>query len=183
MELYARNVTIFDKKIVDDFVREHYDVNETVVAGDCSIITGRGYSDYEDFYDWYKDIEKLDQEEHLKKGQVGCSTYLVLTKEDDKLIGLLDIRHSLAYEHGNVYGHIGVDIRPKQRNKGYYKEILKIALELAKQYNIENVVISCEYSNIASKKGIEQVFGKEYQTVPIEGTYYLVYEKEIGKKG
>ena len=183
MELYVRPVTIFDKNIVTDFAQEHYAVNEKIEAGDCSLILGKSYDEYEDFYDWLKEEEKLDQEEKLKKGQVGCTTYLVLTKEEDNLIALLDIRHSLAYEHGNIYGHIGVDIRPKQRNKGYYKEILKIALELAKQYNIETVVISCEYSNIASKKGIEQVFGKEYQTVPIEGTYYLVYEKEIGKKG
>ena len=44
------------------------------------------------------------------------------------------------------------------------------------------MVIACEYSNIPSKRGIEHIFKKEYKTIPVEGTYYLVYEKELGKK-
>lgn len=182
MELYVRPVTIFDKNIVTDFAQEHYAVNEKIEAGDCSLILGKSYDEYEDFYDWLKEEEKLDQEEKLKKGQVGCTTYLVLTKEEDNLIALLDIRHSLEFPHGEVYGHIGIDIRPTERNKGHYKEILKLALNTIKEYGIEKVVIACEYGNIPSKRGIEHIFGKEYQTIPVEGTYYLVYEKELGKK-
>ena len=97
-------------------------------------------------------------------------------------MALLDIRHSLDFPHGEVYGHIGVDIRPTERNKGHYKEILKLAVDLVKDFGIEKIVIACEYSNIPSKQGIEHVFGKEYETIPVEGTYYLVYKKEIGKK-
>ena len=68
MELYVRPVTIFDKNIVTDFAQEHYAVNEKIEAGDCSLILGRSYDEYEDFYDWLKEEEKLDQEEKLKKG-------------------------------------------------------------------------------------------------------------------
>ena len=132
-----------------------------------------------DSYDWYKEVERLNQEEKLKKDQVGCTSYLVLTKEDDYLMALLDIRHSLNYPHGTSYGHIGIDIRPTQRNKGHYKEILKLSINIAKEYEIEKLVIACEYTNIPSKKGIESVFGNKYQMVPVEGTYYLVYEKEL----
>ena len=66
--------------------------------------------------------------------------------------------------------------------RAYYKEILKLALEAIKEYSISKVVIACEYSNIPSKRGIEHIFKKEYKTIPVEGTYYLVYEKELGKK-
>ena len=153
MELYIRPVTIFDNDIVTDFNKEHHALNEKIEAGDGSLILGKSYDEYDDFYDWFQAIEKLDQEEKLKKNQVGCTTYLVLTKEEDKLIALLDIRHSLNYPHGEVYGHIGVDIRPLERNKGFYKEILKLALEAIKEYSISKVVIACEYSNIPSKRG------------------------------
>lgn len=182
MELYIRPVTVFDNDIVTEFNKEHHDLNEKIEAGDGSLILGKSYDEYDDFYDWFQAIEKLDREEKLKKNQVGCTTYLVLTKEEDKLIALLDIRHSLDYPHGEVYGHIGVDIRPRERNKGFYKEILKLALEAIKEYGINKVVIACEYSNIPSKRGIEHIFKKEYKTIPVEGTYYLVYEKELGKK-
>ena len=183
MELYIRKVTIFDGELVDDFAREHYALKETVQAGDCSLILGKTYEEYESFYDWFKEEEKLDQEENLKKGQVGCTTYLVLTKEDDELIALLDMRHSLNFKNGSVYGHIGIDIRPTKRNKGYYKEILKLSVELARELNMEKLIIACDYTNIPSKKGIEHVFGNKYQTIPVEGTYYLVYEKDLRKMG
>lgn len=182
MELYARKVSIFDEQLIEEFVQEHNDYNEELLAGDCSLILGKGYLDYDNFYDWYKEEEKLNEEKDLKKGQVGCTTYLVLTKEEDYLIALLDIRHSLKFPHGEVYGHIGIDIRPTERKKGHYKEILKLSLELVKEYEIEKIVIACEYSNIPSKKGIEHIFGKEYQTIPVEGTYYLVFEKNIREK-
>ncbi len=183
MELYLRKVTIFDKQIVDDFAREHYAVKDKIEAGDCSLILGKTYEEYDDFYEWFKAEQKLDREEDLKKNQVGCTTYLVLTKEDDELIALLDMRHSLDYNHGSVYGHIGIDIRPTKRNKGYYKEILKLSVELAKELKMKKLVIACDYTNIPSKKGIERVFGDDYQLVPVEGSYYLVYEKDLRKKG
>lgn len=183
MELYLRKVTIFDKQIVDDFAREHYAVKDKIEAGDCSLILGKTYEEYDDFYEWFKAEQKLDREEDLKKNQVGCTTYLVLTKEDDELIALLDMRHSLDYNHGSLYGHIGIDIRPTKRNKGYYKEILKLSVELAKELKMKKLVIACDYTNIPSKKGIERVFGDDYQLVPVEGSYYLVYEKDLRKKG
>ena len=93
------------------------------------------------------------------------------------------MRHSLDYNHGSVYGHIGIDIRPTKRNKGYYKEILKLSVELAKELKMKKLVIACDYTNIPSKKGIERVFGDDYQLVPVEGSYYLVYEKDLRKKG
>lgn len=182
MELYARPVTIFDEQKVTDFSREHHNFLDKITAGDCSLILGKSYDDYDNFYDWLKEEQRLSQEENLKKGQVGCTTYLVLTKEEDELIALLDIRHSLNFKHGEVYGHIGIDIRPKKRNKGLYKEILKLAIELAKDYDIKEIVIACEYSNIPSKKGIEHIFGEAQETIPLDGTYYSVYKKDIRKK-
>ena len=119
MELYYRPVSIFDKKIMDEFALEHKDNSEMYMAGDCSIILGIGYQQIDDFYKWYKMVSNLDAEEHLKKNQVCCSCYLVFRKNDDKLIGIFDIRHSLNFKFGNVYGHIGISIRPSERRKGY----------------------------------------------------------------
>lgn len=67
MELYARQVTIFDKDVIEDFAKEHYRYNEPILAGDGSLISGKTYQEFADFYDWYKEIENLDQEQHQKK--------------------------------------------------------------------------------------------------------------------
>ena len=179
MELYCRNVEIFDKKILDDFAKEHELNNEKYLAGDCSLILNEGYIQIGDFYKWYKKILNLALEQNLKKGQVGCTCYLVLQKSDDYLIGIFDIRHSLNYKHGDVYGHIGVDIRPSERNKGYYKKILNMAMEKAQDFSINPLVISCEYGNIISYKGITHIFGKYKKMVLIDNTYFYVFQKYL----
>ncbi len=182
MELYCRNVSIFDEQLVNEFSKEHLDLGEKILGGDASLITGKSYHEYEDFYDWYKDVNKLDLDEKLKKDQVGCSVYLVFDKSDDTLIGMFDIRHSLNFPNGELLGHIGVDIRPSARGKGLYKQILELCCEECIKFSIFSIVISCEYDNIASKRGIEHLFMLDKDMVPFNGTYLLVYKKLI-KRG
>ncbi len=179
MDLYCRNVEIFDKKIFDAFVLEHKKNNEKYLAGDCSLILNKSYMQINDFYKWYRLVSNLDSEEKLKKNQVGCTTFLVLRKSDDYLIGIFDIRHSLNYKNGKIFGHLGVDIRPSERNKGYYKEILHLAIDKAKEFSINPLVISCEYDNIVSYKGLKSVFGDYEKMVLVNNTYYYIFKKYL----
>lgn len=180
MELYCRVVNLFDEEVMNAFAFDHEVNNTCILAGDCSLILGKNYHEYDNFYDWYKLVSDLDKEENLKKGQVGCTVYLVFTKKDDRLIGIFDIRHSLEFENGDIFGHIGVDICPSERGKGYYKDILELILEEVKNYDINPVVISCEYDNIASKRGIDHFFSDE-EMIPFNGSYLFVYKKEIDR--
>jgi len=178
MELYCRVVNIFDEVLMNDFAKDHIDNNTEILAGDCSLLLGKNYHAYDNFYDWYKLVSDLDQEENLKKGQVGCTVYLVFRKKDDKLIGIFDIRHSLDFEDGDLYGHIGVDICPSERGKGYCVQMIELILEEIKNYSINPVVISCEYDNIPSKRGIDHFF-HDGELIPFNGSYLFVYKKEI----
>ncbi len=179
MELYCRELNIFDEELMDEFSRDHLDNDTTILAGDCSLILGKSYHDYDNFYEWYKLVGKLNREENLKKGQVGCTVYLVFRKRDDKLIGIFDIRHSLDFDNGDIIGHIGVDIKPSERGKGYYVPLLELVLEEVKSFDIDPVVISCDYENIASKRGIDHFFSEE-KLIPFNGSYLFVYEKKLG---
>lgn len=182
MELYCRLVQIFDQQVMDDFALEHKNQGIFDLPGDGSLISGKGYLEINHFYHWYKIVSMLDQEEKLKKGQVGCSCYLVFRKSDDFLIGIFDIRHSLNYKDGNILGHIGVDIRPSERRKGYYSDILKLAVEECKNFSINPIIISCAYDNLFSMKGIHRVFGDYKEMIPLDGTYFYVYEKYLDRE-
>lgn len=178
MELYSRVVNIFDEQLMDEFSKEHLDSGTKILAGDASLVNGKSYHDYEDFYDWYKVVSKADYDE-VDRGQVGCSVYLVFDKEDDILVGIFDIRHSLEFENGEVLGHIGVDIRPSMRNKGLYRKILELCLEECVKLRLKEIVISCEYDNVASKRGIERLFKLDKEMVPFNGSYLFIYKKKL----
>lgn len=72
-----------------------------------------------------------------------------------KFLGKTDIRHSLNKHLRHVGGHIGYYIRPGERGKGYGKLILKLALKKAKRLGIKSVLITCDLTNLKSKKIIE----------------------------
>ena len=177
MELYYRSVNIFDEKIMNEFSLEHLDSGTQILAGDASLISGKSYHEYDSFYKWYKCVSELDLDEVKEK--VGCSVYLVFNKENDYLIGIFDIRHSLDYPDGEILGHIGVDIRPSMRGKGLYKEILKLCIQKCENFNIKDIVISCEYDNITSMRGIEHHFSLIKEMVPCNGSYLFVYKKSL----
>ncbi len=73
---------------------------------------------------------------------------------DDRILGMIDIRHYLNEYLKNYGGHIGYSIRPTERRKGYAKEMLKMALSKCRELNIYRVLITCIERNIGSEKTI-----------------------------
>ncbi len=52
-------------------------------------------------------------------------------------------------------GHIGYDIAPSFRGRGYGKQMLKLALPEIKKLGIEKALITADEDNYASRKVIE----------------------------
>jgi len=90
----------------------------------------------------------------LPTGYVAHTSYWLI--DNNEFIGRVDIRHSLAEKLLKEGGHIGYDIRPLKRNQGYGKKILQLALPKAKALEITKVLVTCDETNIASKKVIER---------------------------
>lgn len=108
-----------------------------------------------------KFVDKLKAEargEGLPTGYVPNSIYWLI--DGDEFIGRVDIRHQLTPLLKQVGGHIGYDIRPSKRKQGYGKLILKLALEKAGKLGIKDVLVTCDATNIGSKKVIETNGGK-----------------------
>ncbi|MCQ4924036.1 GNAT family N-acetyltransferase [Tissierella carlieri] len=99
----------------------------------------------ENFQDYLKD---------LPQGEVITSTFWLIDKKE--VVGVVRIRH----QEIECAGHIGYDISPDCRNRGYGFQILKLALEKAIKIGIEEVILTCNIDNIASKKIIEKNKGK-----------------------
>ena len=104
--------------------------------------------------DWLEELKKRSCEDTVPKGLVPSSTYLGVREKDNYIVGMIDIRHYLNEYLTQVGGNIGYSVRKTERNKGYAKQMLKLALEKCKELKIKKVLITCDEDNIASEKVI-----------------------------
>ena len=103
---------------------------------------------------WLEELKKRSCENTVPKGLVPSSTYLAVREKDNYIVGMIDIRHCLNEYLTQVGGNIGYGVRKTERNKGYAKQMLKLALEKCKDLKIKKVLITCDEDNIASEKVI-----------------------------
>ena len=75
---------------------------------------------------------------------------------ENRVLGRVKLRHRLlpALEHEG--GHIGYDIRPLERQKGYGTLLLKLTLLKAKELGLNRVLLTCDTDNIGSAGIIEK---------------------------
>jgi len=102
--------------------------------------------------------------ENLPEGYVPDSEFWLV--DGKEYIGRINIRHRLTEHLEKNGGHIGYDIRPSQRGKGYGNLILKLGLEKAKEIDISRVLLICNEDNSASRKVIEKNGGTYADSVP-----------------
>jgi predicted acetyltransferase len=75
--------------------------------------------------------------------------------EDDRYLGRVAIRHRLTPHLLEVGGHIGYDVRPSARRQGHATAMLRASLPVARSLGIESALVTCDVTNIASRKVIE----------------------------
>lgn len=127
--------------------------NEFLEAGD-SLHGTAGLRNAKNYEAWQKQVMDNRHEETVQEGLVPASTYLAIREEDQKLVGMIDIRHRLNDFLINYGGHIGYSVRKSERRKGYATKMLSLALEKCRSLNIEKVLVTCNKSNVPSAKTI-----------------------------
>jgi predicted acetyltransferase len=131
--------------------------NEFIENGDD--LAGTSYLQRYDVYEEWLRFVLDNEKESTKHTEVTASVFLSVREEDNKLVGMINIRHSLNEYLYNYGGHIGYSVRKNERRKGYAKEMLKIALEECRKLQMKKVLITCDADNIASAKTIKYCGG------------------------
>ena len=97
---------------------------------------------------------------NLREGYVPCSHFWLID-DNQSILGVVRIRHNINNEFLTLEGgHIGYDIAPSFRRNGYGKAMLKLALIKAKGLGLNQVLLTADEDNIASRKIIESNSGK-----------------------
>ena len=152
LELPSKN----RKDKILDYINEIIIYNsETNGLGALSKIID-GYS-FEEALEICLNMQNKEYAKRLGKSQV--KTFLLIRKNDDKIIGCINIRWNLTDYMKKYSGNIGYGIRPTERNKGYNKINLYLGLLEAKKLNLNKVMLVCETNNLPSSKTIEALGG------------------------
>ncbi|WP_413283673.1 GNAT family N-acetyltransferase [Vibrio sp. MA40-2] len=121
--------------------------------------------------DYYRDgatnfttyIQRLTDESNgvnLRDNYVPCDHFWLINNQRS-ILGVIRIRHNIGNEFLSVEaGHIGYDIAPSSRGRGYGKVMLKLALSKARALGINEALITADEDNYASRKVIEANGGK-----------------------
>lgn len=89
----------------------------------------------------------------LAPGGVPHSTFWLTSGR--RPVGVSRVRHRLTPDLEDEGGHVGYDIRPSERRKGYGKLILRLTLAEARKLGLRRALLTCDADNLASAKVIE----------------------------
>jgi len=107
-----------------------------------------------DYAGWLEKLAADSDYDNLKPGRVPASTFWIVREEDEKIIGIIDIRHYLNDFLLKQGGNIGYAIRPNERKKGYATQAVALGLEVCRNLNITKALVTCDKDNLASAKTI-----------------------------
>lgn len=110
---------------------------------------------------------------NIPKPRVPALTYFYVREEDNRIVGMVNIRLALNDFLRTEGGHIGYSIRPTERRKHYATDMLKAAVNVCNTIGIKDVLVTCDKVNIASAKVIQNAGGK------LEEEFYSDIYKEI----
>ncbi|MBQ7113924.1 MAG: GNAT family N-acetyltransferase [Clostridia bacterium] len=118
----------------------------------------------EDPHAYIKACEKSEKGENLPSSYVPATQFLFIRRADNRLVGMLQVRHYLNEHLLRFGGHIGYSVRPSERRRGYAKAMLQAALPFCREMGIKKVLITCDENNPASEKTILANGGKYEST-------------------
>ncbi len=106
-----------------------------------------------DFDSFVSTIRSHAEGKNLPQGFVPESDFWLIDKGE--FIGRTSVRHRLE---GLLLlmGHIGFDVRPSKRMRGYGNKIFELALQKTKELGLKRVLVSCDERNVSSRKIIEK---------------------------
>lgn len=112
-----------------------------------------------DYEGWLEKLE-VDRTMEPNENRVPADTYFLVRESDDRIIGMINIRHCLNENLRLIGGHIGYSVRPTERRKGYNKVNLYLGLLRCQELGIGEVLMDCDADNLGSARTMQALGGR-----------------------
>lgn len=175
MKLVFPDINYKDKAL--DYINEFYEFNSPV-NGSGGLDHYLKQSTYEE---WLKKIRADIDIANVPPDRVPSLTYFYVNESEDKIVGMVNIRLALNDFLRTEGGHIGYSVRPTERRKHYATNMLKEAIKVCKTIGIDEVIVSCDKTNLASANVIKNCNG-QLDTEFYSNTFNEIIQKYIIKK-
>ena len=112
-----------------------------------------------DGLDWSAYLRRLAEVEAGERLDGFVPATFLVAEAEGVIVGRTSIRHRLNAELAVVGGHIGYCVLPAHRGRGHATEILRQSLPVARRHGVTRVLLTCDETNLASRKVIEHCGG------------------------
>ena len=129
-----------------EFIAEFYEYGSEI-AGSGSLDRYLKESTYDE---WLTKVFSYIDIANIPADKIPGLTYFFVREEDDRIIGMINIRLALNDFLRNEAGHIGYCIRPTERRKGYGTQLLRAGISVCHRVDIKEVIVSCDKVNLGS---------------------------------
>jgi len=152
-------------KPTEEYIEKVADYRKEFVDANSSMDGCGPLRRIEDPSKWLEHVNLCSKKETVPEDLVQATQFLCVRKEDNRIVGMIQVRHYFNEYLEKFGGHIGYSVRPSERRKGYAKSMLKDCLEYCKKINLDKVLITCRDDNIGSRKTILRNGGVYENTV------------------
>ena len=138
----------------EKYLQQVWEYKQEMFAADSSMDGAgplRRMNSAQEWLDFCRQCETAEKSEKL----VPATQFILVRESDDKLVGMIQVRHCFNDYLEKYAGHIGYSVRPSERRKGYAKAMLREALVFCREkLGLERVLITCYPHNEGSRRTI-----------------------------
>ncbi|MEI5991196.1 hypothetical protein A5881_002729 [Enterococcus termitis] len=164
-----RELTRADEQNYQAFVKEWRSLGEPKITPTSANLNGLAFPEW---------LNKLQEDKKVRNNDFVPADTLFLEVEE-KLIGAVQLRYALTDKLIQIGGNIGYGIVPSERGKGYANWLLGQTLLIFQKRGFSKVMLTCDKTNLGSKKTIQNNGGILSDEYLIEGNMIQRYWIEL----